>query len=78
MLETDQVSAGIDGLREDLETNPDGSVTVHFSAEPPAGAENNWVQTIAGKGFNVIFRVYGPTEPWLNGSWKPGDFQKVR
>ena len=78
MLETDQVSAGIDGLREGLETNPDGSVTIHFSAEPPAGAENNWVQTIAGKGFNVIFRVYGPTEPWLNGSWKPGDFQKVR
>lgn len=78
MLETDQVAAGIDGLSEELRKNPDGSVTVHFAPEAPSGAEGNWVQTIDGKGYNVIFRVYGPTEPWLNGTWKPGDFQEVR
>jgi hypothetical protein len=78
MLETDQVSAGIDGLKTGIRTNSDGSVTVHFAPKAPQGAEGNWVQTIEGKGFNVIFRVYGPTETWFDGTWKPGDFQEIK
>jgi hypothetical protein len=30
-----------------------------------------------GKGWNVLFRLYGPLEPWFNKSWKPGDFELV-
>jgi hypothetical protein len=30
-----------------------------------------------GKGFNVLFRLYGPLEPWFDKSWKPGDFVPV-
>jgi hypothetical protein len=78
MLETDQVSAGIDGLSKGLTKNSDGSVTVHFAPTAPKGAEGNWVQTTKGKGFNVIFRVYGPTETWLDGTWIPGDFQEFK
>ncbi len=73
MLETDQREAGIDGLREGLKTNEDGSVTIHFAPEAPEGWENNWVQTMPGKGFNVLFRAYGPTEAWFDKSWRPGD-----
>lgn len=77
MLETDQVSAGIDGLSKGLRKNHDGSISIHFSPVAPKGNEKNWVQTIPGKGFNVLFRMYGPTEAWFNGSWAPSDFKKV-
>jgi hypothetical protein len=77
MLETDQAGAGIDGLSEGLRENEDGSITIHFAPVAPKGYEKNWVQTIPGKGFNVLFRMYGPTEAWFDGSWKPSDFEKV-
>mgnify|MGYP005989726341 CR=1 FL=1 len=78
MLETEQVAAGLDGLSKGVKENKDGSVTIHFSAKAPKGAEGNWVQTTPNKGFNVIFRVYGPTETWFDGSWKPSDFQEIK
>lgn len=37
MLETDQKSAGVDGLSENIRKNEDGSVTVHFAPEAPKG-----------------------------------------
>lgn len=78
MLETDQVSAGVDGLSPEVKKNDDGSITVHFAPSAPVGAESNWVQTMPGKGYNVIFRVYGPKEEWMNGSWKPSDFKLMK
>lgn len=75
MLETDQKSAGIDGLSKDVRKNEDGSVTIHFAPEAPKGWEDNWVQTMPGKGYNVIFRAYGPTEAWFDQSWRPSDLQ---
>ncbi|WOH38641.1 DUF1214 domain-containing protein [Thalassotalea fonticola] len=78
MLETDQVSSGIDGLNKSVKKNADGTITIHFAPKAPKGAEGNWVQTIEGKGYNVIFRVYGPTETWFDKSWKPSDFHLVK
>ncbi|MBM7035258.1 DUF1254 domain-containing protein [Vibrio ulleungensis] len=78
MLETDQKSAGIDGLSEDIQKNEDGSITIHFSPQAPKGHEGNWVQTTEGKGFNIIFRMYSPTEAWFDNSWKPSDFIEVK
>ncbi|WP_295893520.1 DUF1254 domain-containing protein [uncultured Vibrio sp.] len=75
MLETDQESAGVDGLKEGLKTNSDGSITIHFSPEAPKGWENNWVQTMPNKGFNLLFRVYGPTEAWFDKTWRLGDLE---
>lgn len=40
MLETDQKSAGVDGLSDKVRKNADGSVTIHFGPEAPkAGKE---------------------------------------
>jgi len=75
MLETDQKSAGVDGLSEDIRKNEDGSITIHFAPHAPKGWEGNWVQTMPNKGYNVIFRAYGPTESWFDKSWRPGDLQ---
>lgn len=77
MLETDQVSAGRDSTEPGMKENADGSTTIYFGPKAPKDQEANWVQTMPGKGWNVILRLYGPLEPWLNKSWKPGDVELV-
>ena len=68
MLETDQVSAGLDSTFPALKKNADGSATVYFGPKPPAGQEGNWVQTMPGKTWNMCLRLYGPLEAWHNSS----------
>jgi len=77
MLETDQKLAGIDSNQKSIQPNPDGSVTVWFGPKPPAGKEGNWVQTMPGKSWSVLLRLYGPLEAWFDKRWKPGDFEPV-
>ena len=77
MLETDQKLAGLDSTQKDIEKNPDGSVTVWFGPKAPAGQESNWVQTMPGKGWNSLLRLYAPLRPWFDKTWKPGDFERV-
>ena len=78
MLETDQKSAGIDSNNPAIKANDDGSYTIWFGPKAPKGHEDNWVQTISGKGFLVLLRFYGPLQPWFDKSWKPGDFELVK
>ena len=73
MLQTDQQFPGIDNNKEGLVQNDDGSWDIYIGPEPPKGLENNWIQTIPGKGWNVLFRLYGPLEPWFAGEWYPSD-----
>lgn len=77
LLETDQKLAGVDSTDKKLKVEADGSVTVWFGPKAPEGHEANWVQTMPGKGWNVLLRLYGPLEPWFNKSWKPGDLELV-
>lgn len=77
MLETDQKFAGLDSNNPSVKPNSDGSFTVWFGPEAPQGHEGNWIQTMPGKSFNVLLRLYGPLEPWFDKTWKPGDFELV-
>ena len=56
----------------------DGSVDVYFGPKTPAGKENNWIQTIPGKGWFMILRLYGPLEPWFNKTWRPDAIELVK
>lgn len=56
--------------------NPDGSTTLYLGPKPPAGKEANWLATPAGRGYFAILRLYSPTEPAIDKSWKPGDIEK--
>ena len=76
-LQTDQQFPTLDTYTKGLRANEDGSYTIYFGPEAPAGKESNWLQTIAGKSFFVCLRMYGPTEPWIEGSWRPGDVELV-
>jgi hypothetical protein len=78
MLETDQKFAGVDSNSPDLKPNADGSYTVWFGPKAPVGKEGNWVQTMPGKGWNTLIRLYGPLQPWFDKTWKPGDFEPVK
>ncbi len=77
LLPTDQKSAGVDSNVPGLKKNADGGATIWFGPKAPAGNEANWVQTMPGRGYNVILRLYGPLEPWFNQSWQPGDLELV-
>lgn len=77
MLETDQKLAGLDSTKPDIKKNADGSVTIWFAPKAPPGQESNWVQTMPGKGWNSLLRLYAPLEPWFDKTWKPGDFERV-
>jgi hypothetical protein len=76
MLQTDQQFPSVSSHSKDMKVNADGSVDVYFGPNAPAGFENNWVQTIPGKGWFVILRLYGPLEPWFNKTWRPGEIEQ--
>jgi hypothetical protein len=78
ILETDQKAAGLDSNSPDVEANADGSYTIYFGPRAPKGKEGNWVQTMPGKGWNTLLRLYGPLGPWFDKTWKPGDFELVK
>lgn len=75
MLQTDQKAPSVSSQNKGLRTNADGSVDLFFGPKPPAGFENNWVQTIPGKGWFTILRLYGPLDPWFNKTWRPGPIE---
>jgi len=77
MLQTDQQFPGIGSQKKGIVTNPDTSVDIYFGPTAPTGKENNWLQTWPGKGWNVIFRLYGPLQPWFDKTWKPGEIEEV-
>ncbi len=78
MLQTDQQFPGIDNNKQGLQQNADGSYDIYFGPKAPAGHESNWLQTIPGKGWNMLFRLYGPLEAWFDKTWMPGDPEFVK
>ena len=77
MLQTDYQFPGIDNNNPGMVQNEDGSYDVFFGPEALEGMEDNWVQTVPGKGWNMLFRLYGPLETWFDKTWRPEDPQLV-
>lgn len=73
---TDQGKAALRSLYE-LEGTTGDAVDLYFAPAAPAGHEERWLQTLPGKGWFVYFRIYGPEAAAFDGSWKPGDIEKV-
>jgi len=78
VLETDQKSGGLDSNNPSVKPNADGSYTVWFGPKPPRGREGNWIQTMPGKGYNILLRLYGPLQAWFDKTWMPGDLELVK
>jgi len=77
-LQTGQPFPSKNNKRDDLMVNKDGSVDLYFGPKAPKGKEKNWVQTVPGKGWFALLRLYGPLEPWFDKTWKPGEFELVK
>jgi hypothetical protein len=60
-----------------VQANADGSYDVYVGPNAPAGKESNWIETLPGKSWFTIFRLYGPLEPWFDRSWKLNDFEPI-
>lgn len=58
--------------------NKDGSVDLHFGPKAPEGMEPNWIETVPGKGWFILLRLYGPLEPWFDKTWRPGEFELLK
>lgn len=70
-LQTDNPYPAITSLMDVL-FNPDGSCDVFFGPDEPEG-KKNWIQTVPGKGWNMLWRLYGPLKPWFEKTWRPGE-----
>jgi len=78
MIQTDQRFPSVSSQNKDLLVNTDGSVDVFFGPVAPDGKTSNWIQTVPGKGWFMILRLYAPLEPWFDQTWKPGEIEVVK
>ena len=60
-----------------VQRNADGSVDVYFGPVAPAGQESNWVPTDATRGFELMFRLYGPTKALFAKQWTLPDAESI-
>ncbi len=61
--------------------NADGSIDIEFGPEAPAGAASpnkNWIQTTPGRGWFMLFRFYGPLDPFFDKTWRPDDIVEIK
>ena len=76
-LQTSQPYPSKNSARDEMIKNDDGSIDLYFGPQAPAGKEANWIQTVPGKGWFCLLRLYSPTEPWFDKTWRPGEIELV-
>ena len=69
---------GIASFTKGMKKNQDGSVDIYFGPKAPKGKETNWLPTVPGKKFFLIFRFYRPEPSLFNKSWKLNDIEKLK
>ena len=77
MLQTGQPKPDVGSQSGTVQANPDGSTDVYFGPAPPDGRENNWIQTVPGKGFFTILRLYSPEASFFDKSWRPSEIEPI-
>jgi hypothetical protein len=77
-LQTDQQFPTLGSQSEGIKKNADGSCDIYFSPKALKGMEGNWLQTIPGKSWFIALRIYGPEQPWIDQTWRPGEIELVR
>ncbi|WP_338821932.1 DUF1254 domain-containing protein [Bradyrhizobium septentrionale] len=61
------------------EADADGSTTIYFGPAQPAGVKRgNWIQTMPGKGWFTLLRLYSPLESFFTKEWRLSEIEMVR
>ena len=77
MLQTDQQFPRVGSQSGSIQSNQDGSTDIYFGPTPPTGRESNWLQTVPGKGWWTILRLYNPLESFFDKTWQPSEIQPI-
>jgi hypothetical protein len=77
MLQTDQHLPDVGSQSGTVETNSDGTTDIYFGPTAPEGKENNWLQTVPGKGWFPILRLYNPLQPFFDKTWRPSEIEPL-
>ena len=77
-LQTGQPFPSVGSQSKGIKKNSDGSCDIYFAPKAPKGFENNWLETVPGKGWFVALRMYAPLEPWHEKTWRPGEVERVK
>jgi hypothetical protein len=60
------------------EPDVDGSTAIYFGPAQPEGVKRgNWIQTMPGKGWFTILRLYSPLESFFTKEWRPSELELV-
>lgn len=76
-LQTSQPFPSKNSKRDQLLVNTDGSVDLYFGPKAPKGKEANWIETVAGKSWFMLLRLYGPLDAWFDKTWRPGEIEEL-
>lgn len=77
LLQTDFKFPEITSKGSDVVANADGSYDIFFGPTAPEGKESNWIQTVPGKGWHMLFRLYGPEQAWFDKTWRPAEVETL-
>ncbi len=77
LLQTSQKFPTVGSQTEGVKKNADGSYDIYFGPNAPQGYENNWLETVPTKSWFIILRIYGPLEPWIEKTWRPGEVELI-
>jgi hypothetical protein len=77
MLQTDQPKPDVGSQSGRVKTNPDGSTDIYLGPTAPEGKTDNWLQTVPGKGFFAILRLYNPEASFFDKSWRPSEIEPI-
>lgn len=78
MLQTGQPFPTVGSQDKGVKANADGSHDIYFGPKAPEGKEGNWLETVPGKSWFTILRMYGPLEPWIEKTWRPSEIELVK
>ena len=77
LLQTDSPYPGSTSIDPGIIQNDDGSYDVYIGPQPPAGDPVNFIQTVPGRGWNLLWRIYGPEQAWYDRQWRPSEIELV-
>ncbi|MGB5749595.1 MAG: DUF1214 domain-containing protein, partial [Desulfobacterales bacterium] len=77
LLQTDNPYPGVTSIDKATVKNADDSYDVYIGPKKPDG-KVNWIQTVHGKGWNMLWRIYGPLQDWYDKKWRPSEIELVK
>lgn len=61
----------------ELAKNADGSINLFIGPKAPPGQQVNWIPTDPKRDFELMFRLYAPTKPLFDKSWRLPDLEQL-